>query len=372
MQNNNNENKMFDWQFNHMDVLSCWKKRKYDCEKYWGGFPKDIKDYEFPEWSIQFEKFCDNPVFKPSKKGWDCGYVSGGVHNGSIIKHNNDYYYIYRGERPLQKSIECFNDDLVEKYDYICDIGIAKSNNGIDFSRIGNGLFRYGDDEKYSYEDVCVVRHNKVYYLFCNRWYWEDCLNTKLNGVFLATSKDLIKWEKHGLVFYDCKQIHRNACVLQDANNNAIKINNKFIMYLNNGIVATSEDMINWESKIVPQRWNGGEGCFALYLNKDFKAEFEGKILLFTGGHHTGHFYAIGEVLFDSKNPFVPIDYLKKPVLIADNNIPYENGLSYKSPHNIISSWRDTVFFTGMTIIKNKLHMYYGGSEYYTCLAISK
>ncbi|MHB1769278.1 MAG: hypothetical protein ACYCUV_15675 [Phycisphaerae bacterium] len=34
-----------------------------------------------------------------------------------------------------------------------------------------------------------------------------------------------------------------------------------------------------------------------------------------------------------------------------------------------VSSFDDTIFFTGLTRHNGKWWMYYGGSEYYTCLA---
>ena len=99
-------------------------------------------------------------------------------------------------------------------------------------------------------------------------------------------------------------------------------------------------------------------------------------ILLFTGGHHTGHFYAIGEVLFSKQNPGMPVEWLPRPVLYVEEQYPWENGMSTAEDRTAfderpvpVSYWRDTVFFTGMTLHGGRWWMYYGGSEYYTCLA---
>jgi predicted GH43/DUF377 family glycosyl hydrolase len=90
---------------------------------------------------------------------------------------------------------------------------------------------------------------------------------------------------------------------------------------------------------------------------------------LFTGGHHTGHFYAVGEVLFSQRDPTNPLAFLPSPVLAADPAIAYESGRLAAPPHQPISSFRDCIFFNGLTWHLNRWWVYYGGSEYYTCLA---
>ncbi len=364
-------NGLFDWQISGKDYERIRAQRCYDEKKYWGDFPKTVENAALPEWAIgPFEKYSDNPVFAPDKNFWDCGYISGGVHNGSILYRNGKFYYIYRGECPAPL-VEADNvsGDIDVIFDYICDIGIATSEDGVHFTREGNSsLFRKGENAKYSFEDVCCVENEGTYYLFCNRWYWHDPVNPQECGVYLAVSKDLKNWEERGLVFPLAKRIHRNACVLQDPQNRAVKVNGKFVMYMNDGLIAYSDDMEHWVSEEIETTWPGGEGCFAL---ANYDAAHPDNVILFTGGHHSGHFYAIGEVLFTKQNLTVPVDWLKRPVLVSGADIPYENGYSCKDPSKLISAWQDTVFFTGMTFYGGKWMCYYGGSEYYTCLALA-
>lgn len=140
-------------------------------------------------------------------------------------------------------------------------------------------------------------------------------------------------------------------------------------MYINDGLMGLSEDLINWESVELDEFWPGGEGCFAL---TNYNPKHTDDIILFTGGHHTGHFYAVGEVLFSKRAPGKPIEWLPRPVLTTDDNVPWENGLAADPPHNQVSHWKDTIFFTGMTLYEGKWWAYYGGSEFYTCLAQSE
>ncbi len=358
----------FDWQFSSKQDKEFWDERCYDEEKYWGGFSRDPvpADYVLPDWAIgPFAKYPGNPVFSPSDSGWDRGHFGGGVHNGSILKKDGKFYYIYRGERDIDPSEGITtNPDI----DYICNIGIAVSDDGINFRREPSNapIFTDKEDFRYSYEDVNVVRHGDTYYLFCNRWDWDKVNDPSACGVFLAVSRDLVHWEKKGLMFPGAAVIHRNPCVLQNPENEAVQVNGRFVMYINGGLIAYSDDLLHWESRKVGELWPGGEGCFAL---ADYCPGHPDKILLFTGGHHTGHFYAIGEVLFERSNPEKPVEWLPRPVISVDPQYLWENGLSVSAPHVPVSHWRDTIFFTGMTVHQGEWRMYYGGSEYYTCLA---
>ena len=360
---------VFDWQLVPQDREKTWRERCFSEERWWADFPRDLKIPKdllknFP-WAIgPFEKYAGNPILAPTDGEWDCGHLSGGVHNGAIIVRDGTFYYIYRGERPIDIPTQ-------SAMDYICDIGIATSNDGVHFTKDleHSPLFRNGTDRRYSFEDVCIAKFEDTYHLFCNQWMWEDMTDPKHSGVFQAISKDLLHWEKIGIVFPDAQRIHRNPVVLSNPRNEAVRVGGKFVMHINDGLMAYSDDMFYWKSKEIEHRWPGGEGCFAI---ADHNLNRPDDIVLFTGGHHTGHFYAIGEVLFSKSDPEKPLEYLPRPVLTADTKFPYEDGFSVETPKCFVTSFADTIFFTGMTRYNRKWWVYYGGSEYYTCLATAK
>ena len=364
---------VFEWQLSDATNKDRYKRFCYDPDRYWGGFPKVVSDRNagdaLPAWAVgPFTKHSANPVLAPSPDGWDVGKLGGGVHNGSIIRRNGRFYYVYRGEMPHPPV--GYTEWLGGGWDYVCDIGLAVSDDGIRFEKdpVHSPFFRTGDDARFSFEDVNLVEHAGAYYLFCNRWEFEHVADPTRNGVHLAMSKDLLNWERVGLVFPGARTMHRNACVLQNPQNQAARVNGNFVMYLNNHLVAYSSDLLHWQSEPIPRsnHWPGGEGCFALC---DYRDDDPDAVLLFTGGHHSGHFYAIGEVLLSKSDPTNPIEWLPRPVLSADPAIPWENGRAASPPHEPVSYFRDTVFFTGLTRHDEKWWMYYGGSEYYTCLA---
>ena len=367
---------VFDWQLPlGAKWQESWDRFTFDTNRWWGTFPRSEEpavqgrrdDAElfarFP-WAVgPFQKYPGNPILAPTPGRWDHGRYDGGVHNGAIVRHNGKFHYVYRGERRI---------DVKQNtpIDYICDIGLATSDDGIHFTKdeAHSPFFRNGDFRRFSYEDVCLVRHEGLYYLFCNQWLWEDQQNTSVNGTFLATSRDLRNWRRHGIVFPRATRIHRNGVVVQDAHNNAVRINGKFVMYINDGLVAYSDDLIHWESEEVADLWPGGEGCFALANHDPARPD---DLVLFTGGHHHGHFYAIGQVLFSTRQPTKAQAYLPRPMLAADPTIPHESGRCAAHPHEPISSFRDCIFFNGLTLHAGQWWLYYCGSEYYTCLATS-
>ena len=352
----------FPWQFPTSDALKTWKEQSFSTKRWWGDFPRHlvIPKHMFKKYSWAlgpFTKYAHNPVLSPTPGEWDCGHLGGGVHNGAIIFHHGTFYYIYRGERPYPPPVP-----------YICDIGIATSPDGVDFTKITThgGLFRHGKYKRYSYEDVCVAKYHGTYYLFCNQWYWKDQTDKKINGEFEATSRDLIHWKRLGILFPDAHHVFRNGAVAVNPHNHAVRIDGKFVMYLDNGRMAYSQDMIHWKAANSTIHFPGGETCFAL---ANYDKSHPNNIILFTGGNFTGNFYAIGEVLISKKNLTKVISYLPKPVLAANPNIPYEHGFSATDPKKLVSTFSDCIFFTGLTRHAGKWWMYYGGSEYYTCLA---
>lgn len=360
----------FPWQFSNEEQKQRWAEWQYNEDKYWGGFSREPFDpitYRQPDWAIgPFEKYPGNPVLAPDPNGWDCGHFGGGVHNGSVLKKDGSLHLLYRGEFPMPAETR-FNSRRKGGFDYLCDVGLAISEDGIHFRRAAGPLLRRPEDWMFSFEDVNCVQHNGRYYMFLNRWDWEHHDDPSVCGTYLAVSEDLIHWDHKGLVFPHAQEIHRNATVLQDPDNQPVRdARGRFVMYINNSLIAYSDDLLHWESRKLDSVWPGGECAVAL---AHYHPKNRDHVVLMTGGHHTGHFYAMGEVLFSLRDPETPIEWLPRPILAADVNIPHEDGYSAEPPHRPVSYWRDTIFLCGMTVFNNRWHTYYGGSEYYSCLA---
>lgn len=74
-----------------------------------------------------------------------------------------------------------------------------------------------------------------------------------------------------------------------------------------------------------------------------------------------------GVVLCDPDNRPVRVDghYL----MYAEARYPHESGCSASDPARRVSPYRDCIFFNGVTRYDGRWWIYYGGSEYYTCVA---
>lgn len=356
------DNGIFDWQYS-ADAESGWDSSSwvYDEERYWGGFPPkgetDEQPAALPVWAVgPFRKYAGNPVLGPSAGGWDRGRFGGGVHNGAIIRAAGRFRYVYRGERPCEP---------VDGIDYVCKIGLAESADGRRFTKVTTEAPLFGADDPFSYEDVSLVRLGGTFHLFCNRWDWKRIDDPAVSGCWHAVSTDLRRWKEHGLVYPNADRIHRNGVVLCGPDNRPIRVEGSYLMYVNGHIIGRSDDLVHWESTRLTARWPGGEGCFAL---ADYSNDTD-DILLFTGGNHSGHFYAIGEVRFSKRDPAAPVAWLPRPVLHAEARYPHESGCSASDPARKVSPYRDCIFFNGLTRHDRQWWLYYGGSEYYTCAA---
>jgi hypothetical protein len=109
---------LFEWQMPQgpHDPAS-WNSYTFDTNKWWGTFPRtelaavqgrqhdDLLFTQHP-WAIgPFRKHRRNPVLAPSPERWDSGRYNGGVHNGAIVRHAGRFHYVYRGERPIDVTL---------------------------------------------------------------------------------------------------------------------------------------------------------------------------------------------------------------------------------------------------------------------------
>src|SRR6476620_3861632 len=129
-------------------------------------------------------KFND-PILK-KQVAWEEKYVF----NPAAVVRNGKVYLLYRAE------------DTVRKLAGVSRIGLAESSDGIHFTRHPSPVLYPKNDQfkKYEWEGGCedprVVEDNKGTYYMTYTAY--DGTTARL---FVATSKDLINWTKHGSVF---------------------------------------------------------------------------------------------------------------------------------------------------------------------------
>lgn len=269
-------------------------------------------------------------------------------------------------------------------------IGLAVSEDGIHFEKMKEPVLYPDSSEFMQYdfpggcEDPRIVEtDNGLYILAYTSW------NTKLARLSIATSRDLVHWEKKGPAFakaYNGKFLHiwsksgSMVTELKDGKLLAAKINGKYWMYWGEAFVnvATSEDLVNWTPlvddqgellRLISPRKNKFDshltecGPPALITN-------EGILLLYNGKNAFGedadpsvpeNTYCGGQVLFDKDDPTKVISradtYYIKP------DLPHEISGQYKA---------GTTFTEGLVFFKGRWFLYYGTADSMVGLAISR
>ena len=267
-------------------------------------------------------------------------------------------------------------------------LGYAESEDGIHFIRKKIPVFYPGNDvaKKYEWPGGCedpriAVTINGTYVIFYTEW------NRELPRLGVATSKDLVHWQKHGPIFETAFHgkffniASKSASILTKVVNGKqviIKINGKYWLYWGEHHVyaATSANLVDWapvvnkkgELKELISPRNG-------YFDSDLTecgppALMTGKgIILFYNGKNKAdnnrdkrfnqNAYCAGQALFDSKDPSRNITRLDFPFLrpIA----PFEKSGQYVN---------GTVFIEGMVYFKKKWFLYYGCADSKVAVAV--
>lgn len=267
-------------------------------------------------------------------------------------------------------------------------LGYAISDDGIHFERKSTPVFYPDDDDQKEYEwpggteDPRVsVTEDGMYVMFYTQW------NRRAFRLGVATSKDLLSWEKHGPIFKDNKNYpplaegkHKSASVLTKVENGRqviTKINGKYWLYWGeNGVYgATSDDLIKWEpvvdEKGEPKAFiSPRDGYFDSSLTECGPPAVltdKGIVLLYNGKNHPERgdkrfnkgTYSAGQVLFDGNDPSKVLGRLDVPFLRPME--PFEKSGQYVD---------GTVFIEGLVYHNHKWFLYYGCADSQVAVAI--
>jgi predicted GH43/DUF377 family glycosyl hydrolase len=209
--------------------------------------------------------FC--PVLNQEVK-WQESYVF----NPAAIVKDSKVYLLFRGE------------DLIGKYGGTSRIGIAESNDGFNFIKRPMPIL-YPDNDAFleiekdgGVEDPRVVESDDGTFVMMY-----TAFNGHMARLCVATSKDLITWQKHGLAFSKAKNgSYKNlwsksgSIITRQEGSHfiATKINGKYWMYWGETDIylATSDNLIDWEP--ILKEVKSGK-YFTTYLgNGQYKEEY--------------------------------------------------------------------------------------------------
>ncbi len=309
--------------------------------------------------------------FKDPITGEIVHWESMATFNPAAIIKGDSIYVLYRAEEKLGEK---------EIGGHRSRIGMATTSDGSTYSKWPQPIFYPASDEQKvnewpgGVEDPRIVEtEGGLYVLTYTQW------NREVPKLAVATSKDLVHWEKHGPVFKNYKDglYHKNetksgaiVTTLKNGKLVAAKINGRYWMYY--GVphvwLASSTNMIDWtplethESKLAPvlsprpgyfDSWLVEAGPPPLLTDK-------GIVVLYNAGNSQNigvkelgnRIYTGGQALFDAKEPWKLLDRTKEPFIQPE--LPFEKSGQYKD---------GTTFLEGLVFFNNVWHLYYGTAD---------
>lgn len=267
-------------------------------------------------------------------------------------------------------------------------IGLATSKDGISVKRRKTPVLYPGNDNMgvYDFPGGCedpriAVTEDGLYVMAYTSW------NRKTARLCIATSKDLINWEKHGPAFekaYDgrfkdmaCKS-GSMVTTIKDGKQVLTKINGKWFMYWGEHKVyaAISDDLIHWtpilddnnELKIIISPREGYFDSALTECGPPSVLTEHGIVMMYNGKNRkddkrdnrfTASAYCAGQILTDPNEPTKVIGRLDVPFFrpMAD----FERSGQYVD---------GTVFVEGLVYFKGKWYLYYGCADSQVSVAI--
>ena len=342
-----------------------------------------------PDWAlggfVRPEKA--NPIITPNPSNqFDCpmqdkkiGWEESDVFNPAATVKDGKIYVLYRAEDNSATGIGKRTSR----------IGLAESEDGIHMKRRKTPVMYPDKDnmKEYEWEGGCedprvTMTEDGLYVMAYTSW------NRKVARLCIATSHDLVKWEKHGPAFakaYNgrfkdifCKS-GSMVTTIKDGKQVLTKIDGKYFMYWGEHAVyaATSDDLVNWTPildeknelatviKPRPQYFDSAltecgppailtdKGIVLLYNGKNQTTDSK-RDKCFTAGA-----YCAGQILTDPKEPMKVLQRLDVPF--------FRPMASFEKSGQYVDG---TVFIEGLVFFKNKWYLYYGCADSQVSVAI--
>lgn len=283
-----------------------------------------------------FQRYKRNPIISPDSSNH---FESEAAFNPTAVVYDGKVYLLYRAEG-LYNEIS------------ISTLCLAISDDGYNFKKHKNNpiIKPTMSEEKRGCEDPRITQIGDTFYLTYTAYDGMYPERSKNIYTALATSKDLINWEKKGIILRDIKA----AAICPE------KINGKYIMFIG-GMkisVATSTDLLNWELDpdiLLDVREDKFDSRFVEAGPAPFV--FQDKLVLFYNSADSKGIFNPSLALLDKKNP-------RKILYRADKPL-----MSPLKDYEVNGRIKNVIFADGLIEFNNKYFYYYGGAD--TCCAVA-
>jgi len=292
-----------------------------------------------------FTKYKNNPIIHPDPQK---PYEAIGTFNPAAAVHNNKIYIIYRA---LNKS-------------NVSSLCLAVSNDGYNFTKskknpiikptrniVSGGSRKAGlfsepniPEEKGGCEDPRITKIGHTYYLLYTSYNGGQPVTPETINESLATSNDLVNWEKQGILIKGSK----SATLFSE------KINGEYVMFIGGADirVATSKNLKSWKIDKKPILNTREDKFDSIYVEVGPPPfQFKDKLVLFFNTTDKNRFFQPSLALLDKNNPRKILYRADKPFMTITEE--YERNGHVKN----------VIFGCGLVEFKRTYFYYYGGAD---------
>jgi beta-1,2-mannosidase len=289
-----------------------------------------------------WQRASDAPILSPSGAGWE----SAGTFNPAVTQHNGKFVMLYRAQDAAGTS----------------RLGYAESTDGIHFARRKEPVL--SPETEYErdggVEDPRLQKFGHTYYLTYTGY------NKKDAQLCLATSYDLVHWERKGIILPAYKG-NWNTGWTKSGAIVPEKIDDKYWMYWLGAAadktdqmgISYSTDLLHWteatETPVLPRR----PGKFDSRVVEPGPSPIltETGIVLIYNGADDKLIYRAGVAVFDRKDPRKLLSRTDAPIFAPERE--WEK----------VGQVPNVVFVEGMARLGNRWFLYYGGADKYVGVA---
>jgi beta-1,2-mannosidase len=296
----------------------------------------------FGEWT----RVSQTPILSPQGDGFE----SAGTFNPTVVKKDGLFVMLYRAQDLKGTS----------------SLGYATSKDGVHFDRRSTPVLTAQEpyEKGGGVEDPRLQKFGDLYYLTYTGYNNVDGTGPKhLDAqLCLATSKDLIHWDRKGVILPAYKGTWNTNWTKSGAIV-AEKINGKYWMYYLADArgsnpqmgIGSSDDLLHWTDALDHPVLGNRVGKFDARVVEPGPAPVitpEGIFLTYNGAGEDG-VYATGWALFDKKDPTQVIARADAPVFAP--TLEWEK----------VGQVPNVVFVEGLVREANRWLYYYGGADKY-------